>query len=67
MVNSNVYIIGTMTLNIKHVRGKEGYNWWMTLKLSRCVRVRYLHMCAKFQVSMVNSGRENPDWGGLSI
>ena len=67
MVNSNVYIIGTMTLNITHVRGKEGYKRWMTLKLSRCVRVRYLHMCAKFQVSMVNSCRENPDWGGLSI
>ena len=63
MVNSNVYIIGTMTLNITHMRGKGGYNGWMTLKLSRCVRVRYLHMCAKFQVSMVNSCRENPDWG----
>ena len=42
-----------------------GYNGGMTLKLSRCVRIMYLHMCAKFQVSMVNSCRENPDWGGF--
>ena len=44
-----------------------GYNGGMTLKLSRCVRIMYLHMCAKFQVSMVNSCRENPDWGGFDL
>ena len=63
-VNSNVYIFVSMTLNTTHVRGNGGYNGGMTLKLSRCVRIMYLHMCAKFQVSMVNSCRENPDWGG---
>ena len=67
MVNSNVYIIGTMTMNITHMWGKGGYIWWMTLQLSRCVRVRYLHMCAKIQVSMVNRCRENPDWGGFDF
>ena len=35
------------------------------MKLSRCVSVRYLHMCAKFHVSTVKSCRENPDWGGV--
>ena len=65
MVNSNVYIIGTMTLNITHMRGKGGYIGWMTLKLGRCVRVRYLHMCAKFHGSMNNSLRENPFGGGF--
>ena len=64
-VNSNVYIFVSMTLNTTHVRGNGGYNGGMTLKLSRCVRIMYLHMCAKFQVSMVNSCRENPDWGGF--
>ena len=64
-VNSNVYIFVSMTLNTTHVRGNGGYNGGMTLKLSRCVRIMYLHMCAKFQVSMVNSCRENPDWGGV--
>ena len=54
-----------MTLNTTHVRGKGGYNGGMNLKLSRCVRVRYLRMCAKFQVSTVISCRENPDWGGF--
>ena len=51
-VNSNVYIFVSMTLNTTHVRGKEGYKGWMTLKLGRCVCVRYLRMCAKFHGSM---------------
>ena len=55
-----------MTLNITHVRVKGGYNRWMTLKLGRCVSVRFLHMCAKFHVSTVKSCRENPDWGGFA-
>ena len=42
----------SMTLNTTHVRGKGGYNGWMTLKLCRCVCVRYLRMCAKFHGSM---------------
>ena len=56
-----------MTLNTTHVRGKGGYNGWMTLKLSRCVRVRSLHMCAKFRGSTTWSCRENPDWGGFDF
>ena len=54
-VNSNVYIFVSMTLNTTHVRGKGGYNGGMTLKLSWCVRVRYLRMCAKFRGSMTYS------------
>ena len=56
-----------MTLNTTHVRGKGGYNVWMTLKLGWCVCVMYLHMCAKFQVSMAKSWRENSDWGGGGV
>ena len=63
-VNNNVYNIGSMTLKITHVRGKGGYNGWMTLKLGRCVCVRYLRMCAKFHGSMNNSLGENP-FGGV--
>ena len=66
-VNSNVYIFGIMTLNTTHVRGKGGYNGCMTLKFSRCVLVRYLHMCAKFRGSMVNSLGENPFGGGFPL
>ena len=65
--NNKVYIFVSMTLNTTHVRGNGGYNGGMTLKLSRCVRIMYLHMCAKFQVSMVNSCRENPDWGVFDL
>ena len=36
----------------------------MTLKLSRCVRVKYLHMCAKIHDSTTNSLLENPFGGG---
>ena len=39
----------------------------MTLKLSRCVRVSYLRMCAKFHGSMTERLRENPFGGGLKI
>ena len=67
MVNNKVYIIGSMTLNTTLVRGKGGYIGGMTLKLGWCVRVRSLHMCAKFQVSTVNSCRENPDWGVFDL
>ena len=49
-----------MTLNTTHVRCKGGYNEGMTLKFGRWVRVRYLHMCAKFHGSMTNNLRENP-------
>ena len=59
-VNNKVYIFVSMTLNTTHVRGKGGYNGWMTLKLGRCVCVRYLRMCAKFHGSMINSLGENP-------
>ena len=55
-----------MTLNTTHVRGKGVYNVRMTLKLSWCVRVMYLHMCTKFHGSMVNSCRENP-FGGVGF
>ena len=54
-----------MTLKITHVRGKGGYNGWMTLKLGRCVWVMYLHMCAKFRDSRVNSVGEKL-FGGVS-
>ena len=54
-----------MTLKITHVRGKGSYNREITLKLSRWVRVRYLHMCTKFQVSRVDRWRENP-FAGVS-
>ena len=63
-VNNKVYIFVSMTLNTTHVRGKGGYNGWMTLKLGRCVCVRYLRMCAKFHGSMINSLGENP-FGGV--
>ena len=63
MVSSNVYIFVSMTLNTTHVRGKRGYHGRMTLKLSWCVHVRYLHMCAKFRGSTTYSCRENPYWG----
>ena len=49
-----------MTLIITYVRGKGGYNGGMTLKLSRCICVRFLHLCAKFHGSMAKSLRENP-------
>ena len=62
--NNKVYIFGSMTLKTTHVRGKGGYNGWMTLKLGRCVCVRYLRMCAKFHGSMINSLGENPFGGG---
>ena len=65
-VNNNVYIFDSMTLKTTHVRSKGGYNGWMTLKVGRCVRVRYLRMCAKFRSSRVNSLGENP-FGGVSI
>ena len=52
-----------MTLITTHVRGKGIYNGWMTLKLGRCVRVMYLHMCAKFRGSIINSLVEN-SFGG---
>ena len=63
-VNNKVYIFVSMTLNTTHVRGKGGYNEWITLKLGRCVCVRYLRMCAKFHGSMINSLGENP-FGGF--
>ena len=66
-VNSNVYIFGITTLNTTHVRGKGGYNGGMTLKLRRCVRIRSLHICAKFHGSRADSCLENPDWGGLDF
>ena len=53
------YIVGV------HVRGKGGYNGWMTLKLDQCVWVMYLHVCAKFRGSRVNSLGENPFGGGF--
>ena len=56
-----------MTLNTTHVRGKGGYNGWMTLTLGRSVCVKLLHMCARFHVSSVNSCPENPDWGGFDF
>ena len=58
--NNNVYSLAQMTLNITHVSGKGGYNGVMTLKLSWCVHVRSLHLCAKFHGSMVSSLGENP-------
>ena len=64
-LNNKVYIFGSMTLNTTHVRGKGGYNGWMTLKLGQCVWVMYLHACAKFRGSRVNSLGENPFGGGL--
>ena len=66
-VNNKVYIFGSMTLNITHVRGKGGFDESMTLKLGRCVFVRYLRMCAKFRGSRVNSCRENSFWGGSNF
>ena len=65
-VNNKVYIFGSMTLKTTHVRGKGGYIGWMTLKLGRCVCVRYLRMCAKFHGSMINSLGENPFGGGFA-
>ena len=56
-----------MTLNTTHVRGKGGFNGGMTLKLGRCVRVRFLHMCAKFRGSTTYSCREKPDWGVFDL
>ena len=53
-----------MTWNTTHVIDKGGYISTMILKRGRCVRVVYLHMCVKFQVSIVNSSRENSYWGG---
>ena len=50
-----------MTFNTTLVRRKGSYNGWMTLKLSRGVGVRYLHMRAMFQVSRVVKCRENPN------
>ena len=64
-LNNKVYIFGSMTLNTTHVRGKGGYNGWMTLKLGQCVWVMYLHACAKFRGSRVNSLGENPFGGGF--
>ena len=63
-LNNKVYIFGSMTLNTTHVRGKGGYNGWMTSKLDQCVWVMYLHACAKFRGSRVNSLGENP-FGGF--
>ena len=56
-----------MTLNTTHVRGKGGYNGWMTLKLGWCVCVMYLHMGAKIRGSRVNILGETPFAGGFSI
>ena len=61
-VNNKVYIFGSMTMKTTHVKGKGGYNGWMTLKFGRCVCVELLHRCAKFHSSRVNSCRENPDF-----
>ena len=63
-LNSNVYILAQMTMNNTYVRGKGGYIRGMTLKLSGCVRVMYLHMCAKLHDSLTESLRENPFEGG---
>ena len=64
-VNTNVYRLAQMTLNITHVKGIGGFNMVMTLKLRRCVRVRYLRMCAKIHGSMISSLGENPFGGGF--
>ena len=39
----------------------------MTLKFSRCIRVRSLHMCTKFRISLFNSLWRKPIWRGLKI
>ena len=53
-MNNNVYILTQVTLNTTHKRRRRGYDSGMTLKLRRSVCVGYLHICAKFNDSLVN-------------
>ena len=66
-VGYKVYIFGSMTLKTTHVRGKVVYNGGITLKLSRCFRVRSLHMCGKFRGSTTYRCREFPTGGGFDL